>query len=104
MPINNVTNYSGPQAHRNGEGSKVSATKSDSGSAVESKGAAADTVSLTDTSSHLRALESAISASPAVDSDKVSRIKQALTDGSYEIDSQKIAEKLIKHELELTTP
>ncbi|MDT8404496.1 flagellar biosynthesis anti-sigma factor FlgM [Sulfuriflexus sp.] len=62
----------------------------------------ADTVSLTNTSAQLRSLENTLAELPVVDSQRVESIKQALADGSYEIDAQRIADKLISFESSLS--
>ena len=61
----------------------------------------ADTVSLTETSAQLRSIESSLAALPVVDAQRVESIKQAIADGSYQIDSQTVADKLIDFEATL---
>ncbi|MEJ2418124.1 MAG: flagellar biosynthesis anti-sigma factor FlgM [Exilibacterium sp.] len=55
-----------------------------------------ESVSLSREAQTLNRLESAISAAPEVDSDRVEAIKQALTNGSYDIDPGRIAERLLQ--------
>jgi negative regulator of flagellin synthesis FlgM len=58
-------------------------------------------VSLSDLSARLHALESSGSAEADFDTAKVEKIKQAIRDGKFEVDSSKVADKLISsvHEL-----
>lgn len=63
---------------------------------------ASDTVSLTDTAVQLRNLEKTLSDLPAVDSQRVERIRAAVADGSYEINPTRIAEKMIGFETTVT--
>lgn len=57
-----------------------------------------DKVSLSDT---LSQLEQSLSEVPVVDAAKVESIKQAIEDGSYQIDSQELARKMIDFEGDL---
>jgi len=58
-------------------------------------------VSLSDLSARLHALESGGNADADFDAAKVEKIKQAIRDGKFEVDSSKVADKLISsvHEL-----
>jgi len=60
-----------------------------------------DTVSLTETSAQLRSLESSLASLPVVDTQRVESIKQAIADGSYQVDAQTVADKLIDFEATL---
>lgn len=73
-------------------------------SAAESQTQAApsrDTVSLTPQAQKLKDLESRISSLPEVDTDRVSAIKDAIANGTYEIDANRIAEKMMQFERSL---
>jgi negative regulator of flagellin synthesis FlgM len=61
-------------------------------------GTQADKVSLSDT---LAKLEATLAEVPEVDRAKVDAIKQAIEDGSYNIDSQELARKMIDFEGDL---
>jgi negative regulator of flagellin synthesis FlgM len=43
-------------------------------------------------------LEDAVQRTPAVDSERVTAIKDAIASGTYEIDDQRVADKLLKFE------
>lgn len=58
----------------------------------------ADKVSLSDT---LAQLEQSLADVPVVDTAKVDAIKQSIEDGSYQIDSQELARKMIDFEGDL---
>ena len=60
--------------------------------------AATDKVSLTATATQLQALQQEIAALPAVDQDKVAALRAAIEDGSYQVDSQKLARNMIEFE------
>jgi len=57
-----------------------------------------DTVSLTDTAARMRSLENTVSTMPVVDSQRVAEIKQAIMEGTYEINPERIAEKMLDME------
>ena len=59
---------------------------------------AADTVSLSDNAKQLGQIESKVSSSPVVDTQRVEAVKQAISEGSFEIDPAKIADKLMQFE------
>lgn len=52
-------------------------------------------VSLGSTSSQLRSMESKIASTPVVDAKKVAEIKQAISEGRFQINSAAIADRLI---------
>ena len=57
-----------------------------------------DTVSMTNQVTRLKEIETQLASYPEVDSARVSEIKQSLADGSYKIDAESIANKLIEIE------
>jgi negative regulator of flagellin synthesis FlgM len=65
---------------------------------AQSRGAtsSADTdVHITDTATHLAALEQAVSAQPAVDDARVSAIQSAIEEGRYSISPERVADALV---------
>jgi negative regulator of flagellin synthesis FlgM len=58
-----------------------------------------DTVVISDTAKRIQAAQSQLEMIPEVRSEKVAEIKRRIEDGSYEIDSDKIAEKMIRESL-----
>lgn len=57
-----------------------------------------DTVTLTDTSSQLRKLETMISALPVVDIARVDNVRQAIKTGRLEFNPERVAEKMLNFE------
>ena len=57
-----------------------------------------DHVTLTTSARSLQKLSDAVAQAPVVNSAKVSSIKQALANGSYQIDSASVADKMIQFE------
>lgn len=66
------------------------------GQAPGSSGAGDSTsVRLGTTGSQLRELESSIASAPAMDSQKVSEIKQAISEGRFQVNAEVVADRLI---------
>lgn len=67
------------------------------------KSSTADTVSLSENAVQLGKIDNTAVAAPVVDTQRVEQIKQAISDGSYEVDAAKVADKLMKFESILTS-
>jgi len=76
------------------------AAGSASGAGNDSPGNAAD-VRLTHAARNLSAIEESLRNAPAVDELRVSAVKQRLQDGSFEVDPQRIADRLLRLEQDL---
>lgn len=103
MPINNITAFQGSQAQRNSENSQVQVSRGDPAAHQQETGtpSTVDTVSLTDTAMKLRSLENRIESLPVVDSQRVEGIRLSVADGTYTVNAENIASKLIDSELGL---
>ena len=66
-----------------------------------SSAGAADQLSLTSSAQLLKELSEAVAASPDVDPSRVEAIRQAIADGTYQVDAQRIADKLLNLEDQL---
>ena len=73
---------------------------SDAATAAVSTTAAqsSDHVTLTDSARSLQKIEEAIAKAPVVDTAKVASIKQAVSSGTYQIDTGRVADKLLQFE------
>lgn len=58
-------------------------------------------LNLTGQARELKALEKELAGSPAFDTGRVNELRQALSDGSYQVDAQRIADKLLALESDL---
>ncbi|CAM2817653.1 flagellar biosynthesis anti-sigma factor FlgM [Vibrio mytili] len=78
-------------------------SESSTNSATEAKKTPAqqDAVSLSQQSKAVSQLQKDMASSPAYDSAKVAAIKEAITNGSYKVDPEKLADNMIKFENEL---
>jgi negative regulator of flagellin synthesis FlgM len=57
-----------------------------------------DHVTLTDSARSLQKIEEAIAKAPVVDTAKVAAIKQAVSSGTYQVDTGRVADKLLQFE------
>jgi negative regulator of flagellin synthesis FlgM len=57
-----------------------------------------DHVTLTTSARSLQKLSEAIAQAPAVNAEKVASIKQAVNGGSYQVDSRRVADKMLQFE------
>jgi negative regulator of flagellin synthesis FlgM len=91
-----------PIAPPKGSGSGgVAADKSQTDAAAAPASSTAQTgdqVTLTASARSLQKLSDAIAQTPVVNSAKVSSIKQALANGTYQVDSARVADKMIQFE------
>ncbi len=62
------------------------------------KSSTADTVSISDNAAQLGKIGNASDAKPVVDTQRVEEVKQAINNGSYEVDPKKIADKMMQFE------
>jgi negative regulator of flagellin synthesis FlgM len=62
-----------------------------------------DTVSVTATASLLQRLDAKVSAAPVIDTARVNRVRNDITEGRFAIDPARVAEKLIKFELAIAS-
>jgi len=60
-----------------------------------------DTVSLTNAAEQIQSLQKVVADSPVVDAERVASLKAAIADGTYTIDSAKLAQNLLNFEFQL---
>jgi len=84
---------------RRSEGAKPAAREARSEAASADKPAAAgDTVNITRSGLLLSKLEEVVQRTPVVDAERVAAIKDAIAAGTYEVDDQSVADRLLKFE------
>jgi len=89
---NNRTQEKGPAQSRAADNAKAPTEQA-------SAKAGAVSVSISSEAKSLERLESRVSKSTAFDKTKVAAIKSAIEEGRYSINPEKLAEKIIEHEL-----
>lgn len=72
--------------------------QADAADVERSRPSAADAVSLTDIGTRLREVEKKLPELPVVDPQKVEEIRKALADGTYRVDAERVAAKLVQFE------
>lgn len=80
--------------------SRAGSTSSDAGSVSESKGSQ-DSVSLSQQGKAIGQLQQEMAAQPSFDSAKVAAIKEAIANGSFKVDPERLADNMMKFENEL---
>lgn len=98
--INNIKpNSPGGISHpRSNAVDDKSSTGKASASTSSNAAPSSDTFSLTDDANQLQALQQVISAMPEVDQQRIAELRQAIENGDYEVDSQKLARNMIDFE------
>ncbi len=101
IDINNI-NSNTPRSGKLGSNVKlVNSDSVKSSTETGSSGKAQDSVSLTDMSQRLKAMEQQIARLPIIDTQKVEQVKNAINSGTYEFNSERIAEKMIQFERDI---
>ncbi len=98
MSVNDIGSpTTGAPAARVGDGSGAEPKSQPTSESSRGSGEAGtdDRVSLTSTATALQQVEEQLAKLPDVDSKRVEAIKQAIENGSFEIDSNQVAEKLV---------
>jgi negative regulator of flagellin synthesis FlgM len=62
------------------------------------KPSSADTVSITQSALLMAKLEEVVRNAPVVDNERVAAFKEAIASGAYEVDAQRVADRLLKFE------
>jgi len=100
IEINGLVNR-GPHGANSNKTEKESQGSAASSSEGQSSAPASDSVSLTDTASRMSNIQQALADVPVVNADKVAELREAISNGSYQIDPEKVAEKLLSFEQNL---
>lgn len=83
---------------RRSDGAKAAGQQTQPRAADKPSSASADTVSITQTALTLAKLEEVVQSTPVVDGERVAAFKDAIAAGTYEIDDQRVADRLLKFE------
>jgi negative regulator of flagellin synthesis FlgM len=101
MKIEKTSNSSSaPKVGETGSRASTAKTTGSKTGAAENSGTS---VHLGTTTAQLRSIEGSIASTPVVDAHKVAEIKQAISDGRFQVNSGVVADKLISTVQELIT-
>ncbi|MGM0813704.1 MAG: flagellar biosynthesis anti-sigma factor FlgM [Pseudomonadota bacterium] len=101
MTIDIKNNLTPTQPRTTGEGRSVAenaGVRSGGAEPGRDEGGSGDRVTLTDTARRLSDLTRSVSEQPAVDTQRVEQIRAAIDQGRYEINAERIADRLIAME------
>jgi len=100
MSINSISNIgvNPQQINENAKSANTPASSGQGNSNSTTNTTTTDTVNLTGTASQLRALEQQLANQPVVDVQRVESIKREIASGTYEVNSQQVADKMIQIE------
>lgn len=102
MAIENISGRMRPPINTANTGQKTDVDNA--GKPAAKQTGQADSIAITSTAQNLKkTLESASSAT-LIDIDRVQAVKKAIADGSYQVNAEKIAEKMIQHEQLMSKP
>ncbi len=96
IEINNITST---KAQRSTDDTKLNQSSDQPAAQQETgKSSATDTVSLSDNAVQLGKVEHSVATTPVIDTQRVEQLKQAIANGSYEVDAKQVADKLMQFE------
>lgn len=81
---------------------KPTALRPDASQKTDGRTAESDSIALTDAASRLKQAQAALASAAVVDTELVARVAGMLQAGTYEIDAEHIAEKIIEMERQLS--
>lgn len=76
---------------------KVSASKSKEAKKAPAPAAGSDSLTLTENSGRLRELETQLASVDVADAGKIAAVKAALANGTFAVDAEVVADRLIDH-------
>ena len=99
-----INGISSSTLHKSTDDSQIKPSVEQQSAKPESgKSSTVDTVSLSDNAVQLGKVDNTTVATPVVDAKRVEQVKQAISDGTFKVDVEKVADKLMKFESILTS-
>ncbi len=94
LPLNNLLGQGKAQTG----GNQATPAAPDSDSAAHPAGSASDRLTIDGATQALRQTEATLQNEAPVDSEKVARLRQAIADGSYKVDSDRVTDSFLAME------
>ena len=96
---NEISGLNSSRTQQSGERQVSGVSKDSKKTSEPSKSSTnSDRVSLTDTAERLKALEHQLAQQPEVDNKRVSNVQEAITNGNYKVDPERVADKMMSFE------
>ncbi len=89
--INKISGASVPGAQQNTTSDRATNPR-------EARAPERDALTLTDSAMRLREIEQGLNEAPVEDVKRVEQIRQSIGDGTYQVDAQRVAERLLEFE------
>ncbi|HFD32073.1 MAG TPA: flagellar biosynthesis anti-sigma factor FlgM [Gammaproteobacteria bacterium] len=98
--MNDITNINSNRAQvsSNQSSSVKNRNEAKQSSETENSSAQADRVTLTNTASRLQDIEQQLSNASSIDSARVAEVQSAIANGEYNVDSDRVADKMLAFE------
>lgn len=98
--MNDITNINSNRAQLNSNQSSSIKSRNEAkqNEQSESSSQTGDRVTLTNTASRLKDLEQQLTTSSSVDSARVAEVQSAISNGDYDVDADRIADKMLAFE------
>ena len=98
--MNDITNINSNRAQlsSNQSSSVKSQNEAKQSNESESSSSAADRVTLTNTASRLKDIEQKLNSSSSIDNARVTEVQTAISNGDYNVDADRIADKMLAFE------
>lgn len=102
MSINSIGGNTTPTDPRSsGAQSTSGKTDNTAGNRQSATGSGADTVNISASAADLQAMEARLAELPEVDSGRVEELRNQIANGEYNIDSQRVADRILAFESDL---
>lgn len=90
-----------PSLHNSTQLKTADPTKTSGAEKTTAQAAAGESVQLSKDARQLQSVSQRLADTPSVNAEKVAQLKQAIADGSYQVDNERVASKMLSLEAQL---